>query len=72
VILCSLTTMLGYMALLSSMNRAIRGLGLLAVFGEIACLLAALLVLPAAIVWWERAHEGAPSEVQGGRLGPAS
>jgi predicted RND superfamily exporter protein len=72
VILCSLTTMLGYLALLSSMNRAIRGLGLLAVFGEVACLLAALLVLPAALVWWERVHEGAPSEVEGGRLGPAS
>jgi predicted RND superfamily exporter protein len=51
VVLCSLTTMLGYLALLGSSNRAIRGLGLWAVMGEIACLLSAVLVLPA-ILWW--------------------
>jgi uncharacterized protein len=55
VILCSLTTTLGYLALLRSINQAIRGLGLLAVMGEIACLLAAVLVLPAALVLRERA-----------------
>jgi predicted RND superfamily exporter protein len=55
VILCSLTTMLGYLALLRSINQAIRGLGLLAVMGEVACLLAAVLVLPAALVLRERA-----------------
>jgi predicted RND superfamily exporter protein len=52
--LCSLTTTLGYLALLRSINQAIRGLGMLAVMGEVACLFAAVLVLPAALVWLER------------------
>jgi predicted RND superfamily exporter protein len=56
VILCSLTTTLGYLALLRSINQAIRSLGLLAVMGEVACLLAAVLVLPAALVLRERAR----------------
>jgi predicted RND superfamily exporter protein len=59
IVLCSLTTMLGYFALLTSINRAVRGLGLLAVFGEAACLLAAVLVLPAALVWRERTPRAA-------------
>jgi hypothetical protein len=47
VVLCSLTTTLGYLALLGSHNGAIRSLGLIAVVGEISCLLAAVCVLPA-------------------------
>lgn len=47
VVLCSLTTILGYSALLGSINQAIHGLGLLAVLGEVSCLLSALVVLPA-------------------------
>jgi hypothetical protein len=57
VVLCSLTTTLGYLALVSSINLAVRSLGLAAVMGEVSCLLAAVLVLPAALVWWD----GAPS-----------
>jgi predicted RND superfamily exporter protein len=45
VVLCSLTTMLGYLALLGSHNQAIRSLGSIAVVGEISCLLAAMLAL---------------------------
>jgi hypothetical protein len=51
VVLCSLTTTLGYLALLGSVNPAIRSLGWLAVLGEICCLLAALVVLPALVYW---------------------
>jgi predicted RND superfamily exporter protein len=51
VILCSLTTTLGYLALLRSRNQAVRSLGTIAVLGEIACLLAAVLVLPALLRW---------------------
>jgi predicted RND superfamily exporter protein len=54
VILCSLTTMLGYIALAGSMNQAVRSLGVAAVLGEIACLFAAVLVLPAGLVLWGR------------------
>jgi uncharacterized protein len=53
VILCSLTTTLGYLALVSSVNFAVRSLGIAAVLGEVSCLLAAVLVLPAALLWWE-------------------
>jgi uncharacterized protein len=54
VILCSLTTTLGYLALVSSMNFAVRSLGVAAVLGEVCCLLAAVLVLPAALLWWDQ------------------
>src|SRR5262249_36051325 len=54
VILCSLTTSLGYLALLRSHNQAVRGLGGVAVLGEVTCLGAALLFLPAAITWSRR------------------
>jgi predicted RND superfamily exporter protein len=54
VILCSLTTTLGYVALAGSMNLAVRSMGAAAVLGEIACLLAAVLVLPAGLLWLEQ------------------
>jgi predicted RND superfamily exporter protein len=53
VVLCSLTTSLGYLALLRSHNQAVRSLGVVAVLGEVCCLLAAMLVLPAALLWLE-------------------
>jgi hypothetical protein len=54
VVLCSLTTLLGYLALAKSVNFGVRSLGTTAVLGEVACLLAAMLVLPAALVWQRR------------------
>lgn len=54
ILLCSLTTILGYLALLGSVNQAIRSLGLLAVMGELGSLVAATLVLPAYLLWKER------------------
>jgi hypothetical protein len=53
VVLCSLTTILSYLALLTSINRAIRSLGLVAVLGEVCCLTAAVVTLPAVLLWWE-------------------
>jgi predicted RND superfamily exporter protein len=49
VALCSMTTIIGYSSLLLSRNRALRSFGLLADLGEIACLLAALVALPALV-----------------------
>jgi predicted RND superfamily exporter protein len=49
VVLCSLTTTLGYLALLRSHNQAVQSLGAVAVLGEASCLLAAMLLLPAAL-----------------------
>jgi predicted RND superfamily exporter protein len=54
VVLCSLTTTLGYLALIGSANRAIRSLGTIAVVGEVSCLLAAVTVLPALWLLVER------------------
>jgi predicted RND superfamily exporter protein len=54
VLLCSLTTSLGYLALLRAHNQAVRSLGAVAVLGEMSCVVAALLVLPAVVVWSTR------------------
>jgi predicted RND superfamily exporter protein len=49
VALCSLTTIIGYGSLLLASNRALQSFGKLAMIGEITCLLAALMALPAMI-----------------------
>ena len=49
VALCSLTTIIGYSSLLSSSNPALRSFGVLADLGELSCLAAALVFLPALI-----------------------
>lgn len=51
VALCSLTTIIGYSSLLMAENHALFLFGLLAVVGEITCLVAAVVALPAAIEW---------------------
>ncbi|MGE0324442.1 MAG: RND family transporter [Polyangiaceae bacterium] len=51
VVLCSLTTTLGYLVLLTSINRAVQSFGLAAAIGEITTIAAAVLVLPAALKW---------------------
>ncbi len=51
VVLCSLTTTLGYLALLLSINRAVRSFGLAAAVGEVTTLVAAMIVLPAILFW---------------------
>lgn len=61
VVLCSLTTTLGYLALLGSANRGIRSLGLIAVVGEVSCLLAAVTVLPALWLLVERRRQAQPA-----------
>lgn len=60
VVLCSLTTTLGYFALIGSHNQAIRSLGVVAVVGEISCLLAAVVVLPAGWYLVERRRGPSP------------
>jgi hypothetical protein len=50
VALCSLTTIIGYSSLLFADNRALHLFGLFAVVGEVACLSAALVALPAVVV----------------------
>ncbi|MGC4001501.1 MAG: MMPL family transporter [Anaeromyxobacter sp.] len=58
VALCSLTTIIGYASLLIARNQALISFGLLAVLGEVACLAAALLALPAVLRWYEQRRRG--------------
>lgn len=51
VVLCSLTTVVGYLALLMSINRAVKSFGLAAAVSELTTVLAAVLVLPAVLFW---------------------
>ena len=74
VVLNSLTTTLGYLALLGSVNQAVRSLGLIAVLGEVSCLVAAMVALPGWLMWRERVRHDrtehlpsrTPREVPGG------
>ncbi len=66
VVLASLTTIVGYLALVRSINQAVRSLGTVAVVGEVACLFAALIVLPAVLLVRERYQR-----VSTPRVGPA-
>jgi len=54
VALCSATTVIGYSSLLLAQNRALLLFGLLAVLGELCCLTAAIVALPACWSLWRR------------------
>lgn len=54
VLLNSLTTVIGYAALLVASNRALRSFGAVAILGEAACVAAALLVMPSLFVLRDR------------------
>jgi predicted exporter len=60
VALCSATTIIGYSSLLMAQNRALMLFGLLAVLGEICCLAAAIVGLPACVEAWERWRQPGP------------
>jgi predicted RND superfamily exporter protein len=57
VTLCSLTTIIGYSSLLIAENRALFLFGLLAVLGEVACLSAAVVAMPAVVGWLEESGD---------------
>jgi uncharacterized protein len=61
VALCSYTTTIGYGSLLFADNQALQSFGRLAMSGEIACLGAALLILPSLLHVWK----AKPTEVHG-------
>jgi uncharacterized protein len=66
VLLCSWTTIVGYGSLLAASSQALRGFGALAILGEIACISATLVAMPAVVLW--RRGRGAPDTV--GRASP--
>ena len=47
MLVCSLTTMIGYASLLVSSSLAIRGFGLASLIGEVTSVVAALALVPA-------------------------
>ncbi len=51
VALCSATTIIGYGSLLLAQNQALFLFGVIAVLGEICCLMGALLFAPAVVAW---------------------
>lgn len=54
VILCSLTTIIGYLSLYTSTNQALHSFGLAMGISEVTCLLAAVLALPALLTLMAR------------------
>ena len=53
VALCSFTTAIGYSSLLFADNQALQSFGRLAMSGELACLIAALFVVPSILHVWK-------------------
>jgi len=53
VLLCSSTTAIGYSVLMTSSSRALESFGLVAVIGEVCCLIAALVSMPALVAYME-------------------
>ncbi len=66
VLLCSSTTVIGYSVLMASSSLALRSFGLVAVVGEICCLIAAIVSMPALVTWLDnremkKKHSGTSS-----------
>src|SRR5437868_10754515 len=64
VALCSATTIIGYGSLLFAQNRALFSFGVVAVMGEIACLVTATLVMPAVLVLLRRSSSSALDSIR--------
>jgi predicted RND superfamily exporter protein len=54
VALCSWTTIVGYGSLLAARNQALQGFGAMAILGEVSCLSAAIVALPAFVIWTQQ------------------
>ncbi len=66
VALCSWTTIVGYGSLLAASNQALNGFGMMAIIGEVVCLSAAILALPAFLFWRHaRPFQEAPRSTNG-------
>jgi predicted RND superfamily exporter protein len=62
VFVCSLTTIIGYGSLLISENLAIRGFGTASLIGEVTCVFAALVLVPAILALGRRSHQVSTGE----------
>ena len=63
VLLCSLTTTIGYGSLLIAQNQAFVSFGLLAILGELCCTTAAVVALPAYLIRKQR-RLGTPAQAE--------
>lgn len=54
LVLCSLTTSIGYVALMFSINKGIASFGVAAAIGELTCLLSSVLILPSFLVLFSK------------------
>jgi predicted RND superfamily exporter protein len=54
IVLTSLTTTIGFGSLVSSHYPGLRSIGWVTALGILTCLLAALILLPAVLAWWEQ------------------
>jgi uncharacterized protein len=55
--LCSMTTIIGYSSLLVAQNRGLFLFGLVAVLGEVTCLTTAVVMLPAALLVYQKRRD---------------
>jgi hypothetical protein len=62
VALCSFSTIVGYCSLLIASNKAFKSFGLLAVAGELTCVIAALVGFPAFLLMWNRKRIAAAND----------
>ena len=72
VALCSLTTVIGYGSLLVAGSQAFVSFGLLAVLGELTCIVAALVALPAFMVYREERRDKARNRPKSSLRSPQS
>jgi predicted RND superfamily exporter protein len=72
VALCSWTTIVGYGSLLAASNQALNGFGLMAIIGEVVCLSAAIVALPAFLFWRHAKPFTEAERDTGGPAGPGA
>jgi predicted RND superfamily exporter protein len=72
VALCSWTTIVGYGSLLAARNRALQGFGAMAILGEGACLVAAIVALPSLVLWLQRRQTRRKTRPGSKRADPAA
>ncbi|MEZ4818348.1 MAG: MMPL family transporter [Bdellovibrionota bacterium] len=53
IVLCSMTTMIGYLSLTQGINQAMVSFGWLAFIGEVSCIVAGLIMIPAMLHYWD-------------------
>jgi uncharacterized protein len=64
IVLCSLTTIIGYATLLTATNQALASFGWLALIGEVTCIFAAIVVMPAILHSFDRRLESPPDKFE--------